>query len=377
MRRDDFELLQRPDVQAIIEENLDDDPARVALRKGIPPAVVTQLKYLRRARAKLPAWYAARCILPPRAFEQASSSAVAGVKRFSGARCIDLTCGLGVDAAHFAAHFEQVIAVERDSLLADIARYNFERLGLRNIEVVNASAKDFLSKKSLRADLIYADPDRRSEANRKLVLLEDCTPNVVELHARMHQIAPKVVVKCSPLFDPAEAFRRFGEHTKVSAVSLRDECKEILIETGAHIPRKTIAAIAVKESGVEQAEWPLETPPTSSSPAPPAPHEARWLLLPDVALRKMGMAPHGYAFADELPGGGMYRAWEIEAVHPYKPKQLKKMGLRHLTIMQRDFPLSNARIAAQLHIKEGGERTAAFFTIAGKPYVAFLLPSRA
>ena len=40
----------------------------------------------------------AQCILPPRAFEQASSEACAAHKRIAGDSVLDLTCGLGADA---------------------------------------------------------------------------------------------------------------------------------------------------------------------------------------------------------------------------------------------------------------------------------------
>ncbi len=380
MTREDFELLQNPQIQAIVEENLELDPARAALRKGVPPAAATQIKYLQRARTKLPDFYAARCILPPRAFEQASSWQAADHKHFTGRRCIDLTCGLGVDSAHFARHFDEVIAIENDPLLVDIARYNFARLGLHNVQVIHASAEEFVASTDLKADLVYADPDRRSAANRKLLLLEDYSPDIVLLHKRLHEISPRVVVKVSPLFDFAEAIRIFGAHTRVEAVSLGGELKELLIETGSHISRPVVSSA---EAGGSSVEWPLDAPP----PAPEASFcpPCRYLLLPDVALRKMRMArihflskstfinkDSGYAFADELPDGGMYRAWKIEAIHPYKPKEIKRLGFKSMQIMQRDFPLTNAQIAAQLGAREGGGRIAAFTTVGNEAMMVLL-----
>ncbi len=274
-----------------------------------------------------------------------------------------------------------MIAVERDPLLADIARYNFARIGLRNIQVINASAEEFVATPGLEADLIYADPDRRSAANKKLVLLGDCTPDIVQLHSRLHEIAPRVVVKVSPLFDPAEAFRIFGPHTRVEAVSLRDECKELLVETGSHIEKPTVAASAI-DSG--EVEWLIDS--SSSTPTSSFSTTYRYLLLPDVALRKMRMARRyfaargcfiasesGYAFCDELPEAGLFRAFEIEAILPYKPKEIRRLGLKNLTIMQRDFPLSNARIATQLGVREGGGRLAAFTMIENAAWMALLV----
>ena len=75
MTRSELDILLLPEVRQAIEQNLGRDPLSVALDKSVPYAreVATQLKYLERARHKLPTLYAARCIIPGRAFEQSSS----------------------------------------------------------------------------------------------------------------------------------------------------------------------------------------------------------------------------------------------------------------------------------------------------------------
>ena len=107
MTREEFDTLCRDDVRRAVEENLGRDPLAVALDRRTPHAalVATQVKYLERARTKLPSYYAARCILPPRAFEQASSEACAAHKEPAGDAALDLTCGLGVDALALGRRF--------------------------------------------------------------------------------------------------------------------------------------------------------------------------------------------------------------------------------------------------------------------------------
>ena len=128
-----------------VEEQIGRDPAAIALDKRIPHAalVATQVKYLARARTKLPSYYEARCILPPLAFEQASSEACAARKSCSGNTVLDLTCGLGVDALYLSKRFREVITLERDATLAAVAEENFRRLGATNIRVINSSAEAF------------------------------------------------------------------------------------------------------------------------------------------------------------------------------------------------------------------------------------------
>ena len=51
----DIEILLSKEVREAIERNIERDPAKVALDRGVPHAamVATQVKYLQRARRKL------------------------------------------------------------------------------------------------------------------------------------------------------------------------------------------------------------------------------------------------------------------------------------------------------------------------------------
>ena len=169
MTSEEYELLLTDEVQRAIAVSRGRDPLDVALDRTMPHArlVATQVKYLRRARTKLPAYYAARCILPPRAFEQASSEAAAARKSCAGQRALDLTCGLGVDSLYLARRFRRVVALERDPALAQIAAENFRRLDVGNVEVVCTDAESYLAAAGERFDWIFADPDRRDAVGRK------------------------------------------------------------------------------------------------------------------------------------------------------------------------------------------------------------------
>lgn len=233
----DIKTLLRPDVREQIAVHLNDDPTKVALSlRENGPLVATQIKYLQRARIKLPAYYAAQCILPPLSFEQASSEESASLKHYTGHTCLDLTCGLGVDAFHFSKCFDQVVTVEQSAELCEIARINFERLQARNIRIITNTAEQYVADLNSGAesigpiDLIYIDPARRDSQGKKVWLLEDCSPNVTKLLPSLLQLSPLVVIKASPLFDIDEAFRLFGEKCSVEIISVRGECKEVLIE---------------------------------------------------------------------------------------------------------------------------------------------------
>lgn len=377
----DPEILLSDEFRRLVEENLGRDPVKVALDKRLPYAglVASQVKYLQRAERKLPSYYAARCIVPPLAFEQSSSEDTAARKDYSGGLCIDLTCGLGVDSYFLSQKFTRVISIERDPELAAIARENFHRLGAGNIEVVNASAEDFLAGFDGTADLVYADPDRRSGEGKKMVRIGDCTPDIAALLPRIKEIAPRLAVKLSPLFDVDEVFRVFGPHSRAEVVSVGGECKEIVAETSDNIPAAMVRAVAI---GLAEAEYPFD----KEWVAPEKvfePERYRWLVVPDVALQKARLAQryfadrldymdsdNGYGFSAEKPGNVMGKVFGISSVEPFDPKglkrRLKESGVKSMDIMKRNFPLSSADIARQLGVREGGTRTVAFTKAAGK-----------
>ena len=210
---EEFELLRTEELRQAVAAARGRDPLDVAFDRTVPHArlVATQVKYLARAERKLPTYAAVQCILPPRAFEQASSEATAAHKAIEGDTVLDLTCGLGVDSLYLSRRFRRVVALERDPLLARITSENLSRMGVANIEVVNTSAEEYLRQEGLHFDWIYADPDRRSAEGRKLVLLEACSPDIVALKPKIDRITARLCLKNSPLFDVDEALRLFPD----------------------------------------------------------------------------------------------------------------------------------------------------------------------
>ncbi len=374
MTHEEYILLCDSAIRKAIDENLPRDPLAIALDKHIPHAaeVATQVKYLDRARKKLPSYFAARCIIPSLAFEQSSSEECAAHKPLEGKAVLDLTCGLGVDTLYLSRRFERVVTIERNEVLAEIARENFSRLGVENVEVVCADSKEYVANCCEHFDWCYADPDRRGTKGEKLVRLEDCSPDMVSLMPRLRSIADRICIKASPMFDVDEAFRLFDE-VDVEVVSLGDECKEVLIYVGSKSggERGQITATALGIGSYSTLNTPdntLTTPQFRKS-------EYRWLVQPDVALQKCRLArrhlagradiwsENGYGFAVERPDGILGRIYEIESIEPFDPKRLKREMKGHkVNLLKRDFPLSTERLMTITGLKEGGSERIAFTT---------------
>lgn len=371
---EEYALLCSDEVQRAIAQNRGRDPLEVALDRRVPHAriVATQVKYLARAAAKLPSFAAAQCILPPLAFEQASSERCALHKTISGEAALDLTCGLGVDAWALSKRFARVTALERDPVLAQITARNLRLLGADNVEVVCTAAEEFLQTTTEKYDWVYADPDRRSAEGRKLVRLEECSPDILSLREHIDRISGRLCLKNSPLFDVDEAFRLFGR-CRVEVVSLTDECKEVLVYADGSEPRITATAL-----GRGSFSLPLAGADNAPCAEPFDPAQSRWLVIPDVALRKARLAcahlrgkaqiwsNEGYGFAAEKPCGVIGRVFAVESIEPYDPGRLKRaLRGRGIEILKHDFPLAAAEIARRLGVREGGDERLAFTRIGG------------
>lgn len=365
---EELALLLTEPVQQAIAAARGRDPLEVALDRRILHArlVATQVKYLARAERKLPTYAAAQCVLPPLAFEQASSEACAAHKAIAGDAVLDLTCGLGVDTLFLSRRFRRVVTLERDPVLADVARENFRRLGVGNVEVVTAAAEEYLDGEGLRFDWVYADPDRRAADGRKLLRIEECSPDVLALRPRIRAAAARLCLKNSPLFDVDEALRLFSD-ARVEVVSLGDECKEVIVCDDGSGPLVTATALGRGSFAAR---------PDAEPPAAPARFDAeryRWLIVPDVALQKARLArlhlagradmwsENGFAFAAEEPHGVIGRVLAIERIEPYDPRRLKReLKGRGAEVLKHDFPLPADELMRRLGLHAGGDLRLAF-----------------
>ena len=375
MTLEELDILRSEVIRRAIEENIERDPSAVALDKRVPRAslVATQVKYLQRARRKLPRLYAARCIIPPRAFEQCSSEECAERKHISGGSVLDLTCGLGIDAMALSGRFERVVAVERDEVLAEVVRYNMSLLGIKNVEVVTASSEEYVATTTEHFDWVFADPDRRASDGRKMVCLEDCSPDMLRLMPLLRGRARRVAMKLSPLFDCDEAFRLCSP-AEVEVVSVGGECKEVNIYTSAE---RDLLRVAVVGGG----EWEFSPEDMTLSGSAERFEDGAWryMLIPDVGLQKGRVAiaalrdyasiwsNNGYAFACELPAVELpVRIYPIRAIEQYNPRELKRrfkgVGVE---LLKRD-----CRKAAGM--KPGSEAMVAITTIESKSWVVEL-----
>ncbi len=226
----------KPDVQEFLCNNAKKSPTEIALKKS-PFAEISsselaeQIDSKQRLSSKLPTWINTPNIyFPPRQnAEQCSSELTANYKAslFSGKTAIDITGGFGVDVWALSSNFDTVHYCEMNEQLFPIVEHNFDALG-KNVQCHFGDGIETLKTAENHYDLIYLDPARRDEHNRKMVSFADCVPNVVKLQDLFFTLSENVMVKASPMMDISLALEELKGVKEVHVVALKNECKELL-----------------------------------------------------------------------------------------------------------------------------------------------------
>ena len=328
---------------------------------------------------------------------------------------VDLTGGFGVDFSYIASRLGmKSMYVERQAHLCEVAKENFERLGLKNVSVKNGDGIEVLhsfhSKKNAASDslgiteelsqsllktnfgfkLIFIDPARRDDAGNKVVSLKDCTPDVTVLQEEMLSKADYVIIKLSPMLDWHRAVSELSHVREVHIVSVNNECKELLLVLSArnmgmnmvsgtdlgekHDENLRIFCINDSQSFVCDETEMASSAVKIASPdriTSPALDEMPYLYEPNASLMKAGcfgvlserydakmLSKNSHLFVSEDPVEAFPgRAFRIIAVSSFNKKELKRQlsGITKANIATRNFPLSVAELRKRLKLKDGGE----------------------
>ena len=373
-----------PETAEFIKRHADDDVRQLALHaKSLDGVDLTfaleQIAGRQTARRKLPAWASIEGIVyPPHlSMEQCSSEQTARYKAChagQGRLLVDLTGGFGVDFSFMAQGFKKAVYVERQQSLCEIARGNFQLLGLSQAEVVCGDAADYLCATE-HADLIYIDPARRDDNGARTYGISDCTPDVLALRELLLEKADRVIIKLSPMLDWRKAVNDLGEQyvREVHIVSVGNECKELLLLLGQGEGLRLICACDNQRLEVDEAHKAYESYESYEPYRPYRPdeiHQGIFLYEPNASIMKAGcfdevswqfkvgqLAQNSHLFVSanyvsDFPG----RSFQIDAVTSMNKRELKEklQGLTQANIAVRNFPLTVAELRKRLKLSEGG-----------------------
>ena len=336
---------------------------------------------------KLPSWAGNMSILFPVkiSLEQCSSEATALYKAglISGESLVDLTGGFGVDCSFLSKNFSSVDYVEQNEELCQIAEHNFATLGL-NIRVNNAESVSFLEDMP-SVDCIYIDPARRDVKGKKTADLSLCSPNLLEIRDILLEKCNTLLIKLSPMFDISSALEVFPECKQVHVVSVKNECKELLLLVEKGFCGETeIVCVNLEELGisVQTSGEPIllelsRVKPEITSVASNLRKEKveiisysfpkAYLYEPNAAIMKAGLfktvankynlqklhpSTHLYT-SEELVPDFPGRSFEIKRVTKVQKKEIQDIEKANLSM--RNFPGNVAELRKKLKLKDGGD----------------------
>ena len=406
--------------QEFVRQHADDDVRQLALQGTKSKEVnlqraLDQIRGRQTAQRKLPTWAANSEIwYPPHlSMEQCSSEQTARYKARLVCRLlsssllplggagegafhlpffIDLTGGFGVDFAFIASELNTSsslplgeskggVYVEQQPHLCELARHNFQALGLAGVEVVNGDGTDCLRQLS-HTHVIFLDPARRDTHGARTYAISDCTPDVLALRDELLQKADHVVVKLSPMLDWHQAVEQLQAVTEVHILSVGNECKELLLVMKGALPpassprgsnRPPLRVFCVNDETVfsyEQSSTLSSTCISAATPiASPSPHH--WLYEPNASIMKAGcfselaaaypvcqlsVNTHLFLSTDQIedfPG----RHFQIQAVSSLNKRDVRTLlqGIDRANVAVRNFPMSADELRRRLKLKDGGD----------------------
>lgn len=370
-------MILSPLLREFIKEHENDDIHSLALQAKKYPDIdiqmaVQQIAGRKVMREKVPNWYKNESIIYPKhiSLEQCSSEQTAAYKAslVKGDSMVDLTGGFGIDFSFISAKFNKAVYVEKQEELCGIARLNFGSLGLNNVSIIHSDAIEYLEK-MFSLSLIYIDPSRRDTSGRKTVLIEDCTPDILEIEDLLEELSEKVMIKLSPMLDISLAVKSMRNVSEVHIVSVNNECKELLFIKEKECESTMFHTVNILKDRIDYLAFTREQEENSLVNYTPV--VGKYLYEPNPSIIKAGAYKY-FAVTNNLkklhPSSHLYtsdvfhpeiqgRRFEVMQICSLSKKDIKQYlyDIKQANITTRNFPLSTQEIRQKTKLKDGGD----------------------
>lgn len=356
------------------------------LRAAIAQAELQERAGLRFPRARQLLWTRdglEQASRPAASAHRASELVAAGITS-----AVDLTCGLGLDMLAMAALGLSTVGVERDPVIADLARRNTARLDLADrVTVITGSCQDPEVLAQLPTEgAWFADPARRSGArgaageHRRLLDAEQWSPPWSWLVALAERIAdghgPRVLVaKTSPAIAHGDL-----ETAAAQWLSIDGDVVEATAWWGLGHPGSRCAVLL---DAAEQRPALRVWAHGSQVEVTGLPAAGSWLIEPDAAVIRAGAVADlaraieatlvddhlAYLSAAEPLAADDPRGqcWQVLYAGGYDPGALRALcdaeAITRVDLTGRGRQLDPRRVARDLNRPGGPGRTAKLFTL--------------
>lgn len=361
------EILNK-EVQNYINANLETDLHSLLLKKSPFSEVsmqemVQQIKGKKVAHRKFPFLLKENIVFPPNLnLEQASSQSTAEFKaeNLNGKKFLDLTCGFGIDAYFLSQNFEEITLVEKNPELLDLVKHNWEILN-KKATFVNENLEHFLAKNSESFDVIYLDPARRDSEKNKKFLLEDLSPNLLEIQDQLLEISSQIIIKLSPLIDISYLISVLKDVAKIQIIAVRNEVKELIVflEKARKGDDVEISCINLESDDAEFAFQFKEEKTAVSAFSEPQ----QFLYIPNNAVLKSGafnLISQFFNGKKLHPNTHFYTSDKRIERFPGRILEINMIDSKHIrkgekyNIISKNYPLSPDEIKKKYKILDGG-----------------------
>lgn len=359
--------LLNKEVQDYINANLKADLHSLLLKKSPFPEVsmqeiVQQIKGKQVAEKKFPFLLKHGIIFPPQLnMEQSSSEKTALYKSqiLKGKKFIDLTSGFGIDAYYLSQNFEEVTLIEQNTELLEIVEHNWTVLG-RKARFINRKLEDFLNENQEHFNTVYLDPARRDQNKNKVFLLEDLSPNILEIHDNLLSISDQVIIKLSPLIDLKYLVSVLPNIFRIDIIALKNDVKEVVVFLSKENKNGIICNCVNLES--EESTFSFTFGEEENAQSEYSEPE-KFIYIPNNSILKAGIFnlisekfqlkklhsnTHLYTSSEkdeDFPG----RVFEMEVIDS---KKIKKKD--QFNIISKNYPLKPEEIKKKYGLKDGG-----------------------
>lgn len=357
------------EIQNYINQNLHSDLHSLLLKKSPFPEfsiqeIVQQIKGKQVAQKKFPFLLLDGIVFPPQLnLEQSSSdkTAVYKSKILGGKKFIDLTSGFGIDAYYLSENFEEITLVEQNNELLEIVEHNWNVLG-KKARFINQKLEDFLQHNKETFDVIYLDPARRDQNKNKVFLLEDLSPNILEIQDKLLSISDKVIIKLSPLIDLKYLISVLKNISKIEIIAVKNDVKEIVVFLSKRYSGEMICTCVNLETDEKTFSFKINDEMNAFAEYS---EPEKFIYIPNNTILKAGifnliseyfnlkkLHPNTHLYTseikiDDFPG----RIFEMEVIDS---KHIKKN--EHFNLISKNYPLKPEEIKKKYKLKDGGER---------------------
>lgn len=285
---------------------------------------------------------------------------------------LDLTAGLCIDSLYISRVVKHVTAIEINPETASIADFNM-RTNTNNVNVLCEDSINYIENCTNKYDIVFVDPARRGDNNKRLYGLADCSPNILELIPKLKNIAKTLYIKSSPMIDISQSINELCNYvTDLWVIGINNECKELLFKVDLLAQDKinaNIHTINFENSNIQKLS---KTTTESSNLSKTELTEGVYLYEPNRCIMKaqifdtlefkynIARIQHNShlfiskEFIQDFPG----RKFQITEIIPFKNNEIKNINKKHpqINVSVRNFKLSTDDLKKKLKVKDGGNK---------------------